>query len=229
MSAERRPHLWCIFDKRTSRVIEGLLFDEARAYLSNQDAADLEHFWLWKEEWPDWRPVSEVEGITEMIFRALHVSPPPPPRGTEELSNVKKLVIKKNNRDEEDSDAIITSANFPQQSLEGIDLAPGDFIVRSQKRFRKRMQITIVGDTKDKVFRTFTRDISVGGMYLEDSAPGWIQGHFKVRIAKPHSKQLIELNCVLIDQQAAGARFRIAILPLQSPADEKNLENWLAA
>ncbi len=61
-------------------------------------------------------------------------------------------------------------------------------------------------------------------MYLEDSAPDWVKGYFKVRISKPHSKQLIELNCGLIEGQAEGDRFRIAILPLQSIEDEKNLE-----
>ena len=61
---DKRPHLWCLFDRRTSRVIEGLLFDEARAFISNLDATEVENWFVWKEEWPDWRLAIEVEGLT---------------------------------------------------------------------------------------------------------------------------------------------------------------------
>jgi PilZ domain len=224
--SERRPHLWCIFDRRSSRVIEGLLFDEARAFLSNQDAADIENFLVWKEEWPDWRPVNEIEGLTEMIFRALHVSPPPPPRGTERTP----MATATRSPVTEISSVIVTKVSeaFPQQELDSVSITSGEFVIRSQKRFRKRMAVTIIG-TENQMFKTFTRDISVGGMYLEDSAPNWVKGYFKVRISKPNSKQLIELNCGVLETQPDGARYRVAILPLQSVEDEKNLENWFAA
>ncbi len=262
MSADRRPHLWCLFDRRKNRVIEGLLFDEARAFVSNLDASELENWYVWKEEWPDWRPVNDIEGLTEMIFRALHVSPPPPPRGTEDLSVASTNVpVSAPARPTMVMPAMVaaaaapmlpqmptitptaegpkvdtavsrltrTSVSFPQAGTGSFSIAGNEFVVRSQKRYKKRMHVTITGPLPEQLFKTFTRDISIGGMYLEDTAPEWVTGYFRVRIAKTNSKQIIELNCGIIEGQPVAERFRLAILPLQSAEDERNLENWIAA
>lgn len=130
----------------------------------------------------------------------MHVAPPPPPK----------------------------ASHFPQEDSHSISVSVGDFILRSKKRFNKRYQVTIVGENNQQ-FKTHTRDVSVGGLNLEESLPAWVNGYFKVRIAKPQSKQLIELVCCLVEDQQPDERFRLAILPLQSIQDEKNLELWLAA
>ena len=72
-------------------------------------------------------------------------------------------------------------------------------------------------------------------MSLEDPLPDWVAGYFKVRIAKTSSSQQIELTCCVVEtsesEKASGMadRFRVAILPLENPEDEKNLERWIAA
>ena len=208
--SERKPHLWCLFCKSDGRVIEGLLFDEARAFISNLESSELEIWFAWKDEWPDWRPVNQIEGLTEMIYRALSVSPPPPPKGTGESSLPSNEL------------------QFRQTATDdGVAVLASDFIVRDKKRYKKRMQITILSGSN--IFRTYTKDISVGGMNLEENLPGWAVGQFKVRIAKPNSKQQIELVCCLIEIEPMSARHRLAILPFQSLDDEKNLEIWIAA
>jgi len=202
-----------------------LLFDEARAFVSNLNSDDLEHWYVWKEEWPDWRPVQGIEGLTEMIFRVMHVSPPPPPRGTEtqDVSQDAQIETQSNVKN------VSGKTDFPQdEESKSFTATFNDFIVRAKKRFNKRFQVTIIGEN-GQTFRSHTRDISVGGMNLEASLPVWVAGYFKVRIAKPTSKQLIELTCCLIESETANERRRIAILPLQSEQDEKNLETWIAA
>ncbi len=209
--SERKPHLWCLFRKLDGRIIEGLLFDEARAFISNLDTSQLENWFAWKDECPDWRPVNQVDGLTEMIYRVPSVSPPPPPKGTEESSL-----------------APLDEPQFRQTATnEAIAVLTSDFVVRNKKRYKKRMQITILSGSR--IFRTFTKDISVGGMNLDENVPEWVAGHFKVRIAKPNSKQQIELMCCLIADQPMNERHRLCILPLQSINDEKNLEMWIAA
>ncbi len=172
---DKRPHLWCLFDRRTSRVIEGLLFDEARAFISNLDATEVENWFVWKEEWPDWRLAIEVEGLTEMIYRVLHVSPPPPPRGTEEQAVVDKIDQVKKPRPpalvstssfvpiETAVSNVPASETFPQQGGDSYSISPGEFVIRQQKRFKKRMAVTIVGSMNNQIYKTHTRDISVGG------------------------------------------------------------------
>ena len=207
--SERRPHLWCLFNKASNQLISGLLFDEARAFISNVEAGHIEEWFAWKEEWPDWKPVTEVDGLSEMIFRVMNVAPPPPPRETGEPS------IKK----------VMETDFFPQVKS---GFSKSEFILRSQKRFNKRMQVTITGENGE-IFESFTRDVSVGGLFLEDSLPDWVAGYFKVRVSKPNSKQQIELTCCLIENQALDERYRVAILPMAKPGDEKNLEHWFSA
>jgi len=211
-------------------VIEGLLFDEARAFISNLDSADFEFWYAWKDEWPDWRHVQDVEGLTEIIFRVLHVAPPPPPRGTKTEDQSRAGAIVKNIQ------ANVTKfpnwmekSYFPQnEDSHSLSITTGEFVIRSQKRFYKRLMITVVGE-EEKTFKTHTKDVSIGGMNLEDSLPDWVAGYFKVRIAKLNSKQQIELTCCLIENQEPNGRYRIAILPMKTEQDEKNLESWLAA
>lgn len=215
---EKKPQLWCLFHKPSGRTIEGLLFDEARAYISNLTRNELQDWFVWKEDWPDWRPVSEVDGITETIFRMLHVSPPPPPRGASEKSIELpdpsiRGVIEKN-------------SSYLQQSDGPFTVSDGEFIIRGKKRYFKRFEISIEG-SQGELFRTHSRDISVGGISFEESLPDWVSGYFKVRIAKPNNKQKIELMCCLIENQNSGQRFRVAILPLENASDERNFEKWL--
>ncbi|OFZ12064.1 MAG: hypothetical protein A2Z20_07500 [Bdellovibrionales bacterium RBG_16_40_8] len=180
---------------------------------------------MWQEDWPDWRPVTEIEGLTEMIYRVMHVSPPPPPqpKGTENIEILTKCI------DEPSIKKIMDNHFFPpSEDSRSFTISEGEFISRGKKRFNKRLRVYIVSEQGEK-FKTYSRDVSVGGIYLEDSVPEWVSGYFKARIAKPGNKQMIELTCCLIENQKPGESFRIAILPLQSTEDEKNLELWLAA
>jgi PilZ domain len=236
-------HLWCLYDKRTNRTIEGLLFDEARAYISNLQSDELENWYVWKEDWPDWRSANEVEGLTEMIYRALHVSPPPPPKSIDDNSQ-SGVPAKVSTKTEPSIRKIMESNQFHKDTSadktaepkkENIDefsktfsTTTGNFVLRSQRRFNKRMSIVITGDA-GQTFKTFTKDISVGGMYFEHSIPDWVSGYFNVRVSKPNSKQQIEITCCLIENQKEGEKFRVSILPFESEEDAKNLETWLAA
>lgn len=101
------------------------------------------------------------------------------------------------------------------------------FVVRAKKRYKTRLIVTVEID--GKVFKTHSRDVSVGGVNVEDLIPDWVTGYFKVRLQKPNNKQAIELQCCLVEGQAPNARYRFQILPLQNPVDEQNLERWLAA
>lgn len=180
---------------------------------------EVEYWYAWKEDWPDWRPANEVDGLTEMIFRALHVSPPPAPKGTEESSiKIEDSGVKRN----------AENNLFPQSDSGSIDFTGSEFVLRAKKRFNKRFAITVVGPS-GQIFKTFTRDISVGGIFFEHSLPDWAAGYFKVRISKPNTKQKIELTCCLVENQTPGEHYRVAILPLESIQDEKNLEAWFQA
>lgn len=196
-----------------------MLFDEARAYISNVDKSEWVNWYAWKEDWPDWKPVAEVEGLTEAIIRNLHVSPPPSPKGTNEISIPVKVPS---------DHTSIEDLGLEQEDSSVVDITANDFIMRAKTRYIKKLSVTVYG-SGNLQFHTFSRDISVGGIFLEESLPKWISGYFKVRIGRIHSKKRIELTCCLVENQSVNSRYRIAILPFKRVEDERKLEAWLAA
>lgn len=200
------------------------MFDEARAIVSSHDAGELSSWFAWRDDWSDWQPVDQVTGLTETIYRQMSATPPEAPGqdgafrvvtgsgdgGPAGLSGEFSLSI--------------STVSPPGELSESTN---ADFVVRNKKRYKKRYSVSI--ELEGKVFKTWTRDISVGGLYVEDMIPDWVTGYFKVRIGKSTSKQQIELQCCLVEQQKPTERFRMMILPLQNPNDEQNLEAWIAA
>lgn len=265
ISTLRKPHFWCIYNVFDGRSIEGLVFDEARAFVSAIDSQALNQWYVWREGWDQWRPVQTVDGLTEVLNRIMPVKPPPQPARVNAstkstLTNLQSVAPraketvseqKPNNSDFVKQKAAVMPAPFartPAPSLSqkqsvdetnrsilqqkpsdsNISVMNNEFIVRNRKRFIRRYEIIIQAQDKNE-FRTYTKDVSVGGVLLEDSLPDWVTGYFKVRIAKPQNKEKLEMTCCLIEDQAPGQRVRLAFLPLESLEDENRLEEWLAA
>lgn len=199
-------------------MLEGLLFDEARAIISSLDSEKLAHWWAWRDDWADWRPACEVEGLSEMIFRGLNTKPPELPQ---EVYKSEKLLDPS-----EVAPQGFTMAASVQKNDDELQISNVTFTLRAKRRFNKRLSVTIEHD--QNVFKTFTKDVSVGGVQLEDPLPDWLSGDFKVRLGKPGSKTQIELACTIIENNNFDRR-RIKILPLQKIEDEKALEAWIAA
>ncbi len=221
---DRKPHLWCLYIPNEKRILKGLLFDEARAVISSLPEDQVDRWLVWQEDWPDWKKVSEVEGLAELLFRPLSVAPPPVP-GTKTLAAVDAIT------------GTLTMVTSPGEfrppsdddfvRLEALDPEGGGSVVdlRKSKRFQRRYEIALIQE--GRYFKSHTIDISVGGMLLEDPIPEWISGYFKVRIKKPHLKQQVELAACIIED--AADKRRVAILALKNSKDEQDLEMWLAA
>ncbi|MEQ1665772.1 MAG: PilZ domain-containing protein, partial [Bdellovibrionales bacterium] len=218
--------------------------------ISSIDYENLKNWFVWKEDWSEWKCVEEVEGLTEKVFRAVQLAPPPLPVATSPDQPFANMAtgsgalmaplindsheIKVQNKKvaampEQSIKKMIDNAYFPQQDDSGsFAVTPGEFIARAKKRFPVRLVVTVLGD-ESRQFVTHTKDVSVGGLHLEEDLPEWVKGYFKVRISKPNSKQQIELTCCLLSKDKSKDRKRAAFLPLQSLNDEKNLELWFAA
>lgn len=217
----RQLHLWCLFDIRSQKVIEGLLFDEARAVVSSLATEEVEHWWAWRDDWADWQPVSGVEGLTEIIYRAAPTKYPELPTGSQQSNRElapQGLYIPREIK--------VETTQVESENENSAELSNVTFTVRSKRRFKKRCTVSI--EIAGQKFQTFTQDISVGGLNLEEPLPAWVGSEFKVRIGKLSSKKQIELKCCLVEENNDDRR-RLRILPLQRLEDEKALELWMAA
>lgn len=188
--------------------------------MGTHDPDTLGDWYAWRDDWPGWQPVLRVSGFDEMIYRPMpNPIPPVPSAETTPSEGVPQGF---------DPELSLSAPQVLKDLSEFSDSMNTDsFVVRAKKRFKKRYAVTVEID--GKVFKTHSRDISVGGVNVEDLIPDWITGYFKIRVSKPNTKQAIELQCCLVEGQAPNARYRFMILPLQDQNDETNLENWLAA
>lgn len=231
--------MWCFYQISTGRMVEGLSTDESRAFVMGLNESDKQYYLVWCSSWSDWR---KLTSLTELppVHRELDDPPPalPGPAEIEALASEPPEGKKVTVAGQGPQGLVIefTGENIQSGSsgsgsiiqLDSVDITGSDmFVIRKDRRFVKRFEILIMKDSK--TFTTHSRDISVGGVLLEDCLPEWVHGQFKVRIKKPNSKQLIELTACLIGKPDDEEKVRIGILPLQSKSDEKNLENWLAA
>ncbi|MEZ4871993.1 MAG: PilZ domain-containing protein [Bdellovibrionales bacterium] len=103
-----------------------------------------------------------------------------------------------------------------------------DYQVREFERYEERYRVII--EANGKSFETFSQDISVGGVLLEDPVPDWVVGYCNIKIIKPQKREEVQLMCSLVESDdPTKARFRVALAPLKSLEDESVLDDWLAA
>lgn len=126
----------------------------------------------------------------------------------------------------ESSHSGIEAQVLAEESLEEEEVSNvHELMKRNFERYDKRLEVKIFSD--GKVFQTFSKDISVGGLLLETPLPDWIFGYFKVRLSRVESKKRLELTACLVENQDPHARLRLAFLPLQNKKDETLFEQWI--
>ncbi len=251
MNKKDSPSLWCIYHIPTAKGYEGLLYDEVRAVATTHKPAE----WLvWREGWPDWRYMSEYAGFEEPLIRPLSLeSPPEIPEtlvqsepNSEPNSEAKKENIGSIHRIDklrEQAEQTSTSVDLTSSGdnpiaatlADNIDLSdqavPYENIVhikRKSKRYDRRYEIVISKD--GQTFKTYSVDVSVGGLKLQDPLPDWVENQFRVRVKR--GKSQVELMAYRLGQSKNKSKsdpYRLGFLPLKNEGDESNLENWLKA
>jgi hypothetical protein len=103
-----------------------------------------------------------------------------------------------------------------------------NFKARSFKRHRARMKVMVTGPT-GQLFETYTEDVSVGGIRLCQSLPGWALGNIQVKLVNEMAKQAVEVTCHVISGQEVENRRRLTILPLKKKSEEVQFDKWLEA
>jgi hypothetical protein len=210
------------------------MFDEVRATLSGVAEYEIKYWFAWRSGWSDWKSVSDVEGLLEPLRRDLPEEPPMAPysdkggpAGVVSSGEAQaNIIFGKTGENSLEMDNVDMTGSQTGTETDSGD-APGGFVVRRYRRYSKRYEVEITDGSN--TFRSFSKDVSVGGVQLEESLPEWLTGYFKVRLRKPNQKHQIELTCCLVENQPLGGRTRLSILPFSRPEDEKNLEIWLAA
>lgn len=222
---------WCFLHRPSGRALMGLTDFEAKSVVMAIGTEDLS-WYVWCTPWPEWQTVDKVYELHEPFNRTLDEQPPALPGQASDSVLFSAHSVVDGPQGFSGSIPMIDGSDEPSSILQLENVAMDDdassgFVIRKTRRFNKRFDISILAN--DQIFETFSVDISVGGVRLESPLPHWVSGYFKVRIKKPTAKQIIELSACLLEGEGPVDRYRVSILPLQNPADEANLEIWLAS
>lgn len=221
MSESKSSKLWCLANIDSGLSLEGYTFNEARAAISALPFDERTDWLVWKEGWKQWKPLVQVRELLEPLHRKMDPSAPP---YESQLDEVESKIRNAFQEEPESASEDIHEMNTATRDLE---LSDHSFVERGHKRIKKRFKVHInQGANK---FKSHTRDVSVGGLLLEDVLPDWVVGYCQVILVRPHSKQAVELTCFLVENQKPTDRRRLQIVALEDRDAELKLEKWLAA
>ena len=166
--------------------------------------------WLaFRADWKDWKPLKAVIELTASRSSGVcsYEVPPVPTLAEENKTEVPEEVT---------SPTITqTDANF--------EIVKNAMSARSRKyqRYEARFHIEVICDQRH--FSSFSTNISVGGIALEDPIPSWVAGYCTVVISTLDLKKRLEFLSSVVEDQA-GEKYR---LELHASPMTSELRRWL--
>lgn len=166
----KREHYWSLFHNPENNQLDGLRTDQVEAIYSALPPKMREDWFIWKEDFDGWRPLTEFPSILIGLRKSDEnkvILPPEPPSqiGKPVSGDFKRRVTY------EAPDALTAALSLETK------VRPED---RGQVRFDRKLEIRIYG--KDKVYPNQSVDISTTGMQVRDPLPAGLPKSFKVEI-----------------------------------------------
>ena len=215
-SANNKEPLWCLMNPSEQIKHFGLTAGEIKVYVSTIPFNKRHEWYVWHEGWSDWKALADVQEAHEMIEREVH-----PPELIVEEGGRKRVV------------SVHTGTHSTSPGL-GLSVGPvegqtdsKEFVVREFERYQKRMRVVI--ESQGQHFESFTKDVSVGGVQIEDHVPEWVFGYCKLLLHKLETNEVLELTCSLVEEDDSKKRNRLALAPMKTTEDSHKLDSWLAA
>jgi hypothetical protein len=170
---------WMFCNSETSFQSEEMSFEKAIEFAKKIPAADREAWFAWQTGWEDWKAVLDIEQFKDHVRNVSKPPPLPPPRHQaatpEPVTQVKapEPVAKK------PVDPIILgpppagSPSTPPPLATAEQKLSTALVSGSERRRHPRYDIRfrVIIRNETLTFRTFTKDISMGGLSLENPIP----------------------------------------------------------
>lgn len=202
---------WCLGNKKTNKVEKNLYPNQvAQRVIDHLKEGYTEVDWVvWLPGWPSWKPLNENQELLHEIKllkklaeeapppMSLPMAPPPPPLEIVQAAEEKVQVNRKiweTRKPETVAPVVETVATSdPNQNYAN---------KRKHKRIFVRFRCIIRSATV--TFRTFTKDISLGGVALEDEIPMDLIGtECMIYITSPKANKNLKFKIALTGRSVA--------------------------
>lgn len=178
---------WMFCNSETSFQSEEMSLEKAIEFAKKIPAADRESWFAWQTGWEDWKAVLDVEQFKDHVKNVSKPPPLPPPRHQQAITHqpiVQQAVAqpKAAAKPAEKAAPIILGAppigspSTPPPAPPSGNTQPSistALVSGSERRRHPRYEIRfrVIIRNEQLTFRTFTRDISLGGLSLENPIP----------------------------------------------------------
>jgi hypothetical protein len=194
-------------NSETSYQSEELTFEAAKQLVDKVPQNEKEFWFAWQTGWEDWKAILDVEEFKAPVAPPQNYAKPPPlPPKRHTAESAKPILGElKMAFQEETKKSASAAKNAPKPADEKLDLPLNDrrdeertdgSERRRFPRYDVRLRCIIRNDVM--TFRTFTRDISLSGVSLENPIPEHLlQKPCHIFIAGPDGKENIKFSLAM--------------------------------
>ncbi len=199
---------WCLGNKKTNKVEKNLYPNQVAQRVTDhiKDGYSEADWVVWLVGWPSWRPLNEIKELLHEITLLKKLSeevpppmfqpviPPPPPLEVI-IAAEEKIQVNKKNWETRKPETVAPPVDSKHHH--------GNFAnKRKHKRIFVRFRCIIRSTTL--TFRTFTKDISLGGVALEDEIPMELIGtECMIYISSSKAKKNLKFKIALTSRSVA--------------------------
>lgn len=159
---------WCLGNKKTSKVEKNLYPNQVaqRIIESFRDGYDESDWVVWLPGWPAWAPLTENTELMHEISLLKELANQPPPPMTLPV-HPPPPINRINNKNEFINETLQLEKNKKIVPIK----TTFESLIEKRKHHRISARYRCIIRSTTLTFRTFTKDISLGGVALEDEIP----------------------------------------------------------
>ncbi len=197
------PREWSVHNPLKSWTLKCLTESELKMILFTLSNAEKAVIMVWHKNWESWQRILHNQDLAYLLeYEPVKFETPTLPTNLLWEDDTKVAV--------------------PMAKLQKRQVGTGN---RKFPRVDIRLPIEILAANSS--FKSHTRDISEGGIHIEDPLPAWVAGYFPVILTTDLGP--LEVNCMIVEDQNHEKR-RIGIVSLEQEEEEPGLtalKDWL--
>lgn len=238
--------VYWLYNNKSQKRFEKLSISEVAEILLPQSEIELNYWFAWQKGWTNWKLVKDIPDLMNLykISEEPPALPPPPPPISENqiepnlTENTSVRAAEAAMQEDEPSEKSVvepsstldlaqpdlTQTNLTQPEKESKDTTE-NINKRLHKRHNIRFKVIIESDVL--TFRSFTSNISLGGLALEHSLPDKIlTDKCKIYISDLDNTETIMFNIKPVRQ--SGSDLKYFSFENLDDSYQKKLEMWMS-
>lgn len=198
--------IWHFYNNLNQKQLPNIHDADVAPLLNSWKSDDLKFWFAWQPGWDGWRQVQEIPELVAMLQPKAETPPAPPvPQQSTPPPTPPPAAPAANALSEMLVNSIETPAATPTIPVSGQVTEVSGRDKRVHKRYDLRLRVILTNGKS--TFRTFTKNISLGGVFLEHPVPANILNtKCEIYIASLDSGTHIKFETVVVSNTPDGPK-----------------------